>query len=80
MSPTLVHPRAGKSISIALAFALRACVRACVRAKLRERDGSAVAGGGQIQVPGSGCPAGPGPAACLARYWYISFCCATLNV
>ena len=28
VSPTLVHPQTGKSISIALAFALRACVRA----------------------------------------------------
>ena len=35
MSPTLVHPRTGKSISVSVALALRACVRASERAKLR---------------------------------------------
>ena len=51
MSSSLDLPLTGKSIPIALAFALRACVRAC-DAKLRERDDSSVARGGQMQVPG----------------------------
>ena len=44
VSPSLDCPGTRISIPIALAFA---CVRTCVRAKLRERNESAVAGGGQ---------------------------------
>ena len=57
MSSSLDLPRTRKSIPIALAFALRACVRA----KLRGRDASAVAGVGQMQVPGGPSPRPAGP-------------------
>ena len=65
VSPSLDRPRIGKSIPIALAFALRACVHAT----LRERDDSAVARGGPMQVVGGVPPvpvlAGPGQLACF---------------
>ena len=68
MGPSLDLPRTGKSISIALAFALRACVRACEAAWAR--DASAVAGVGQMQVPGGPSPRPvPGPAYCFGCGW-----------